>query len=630
MLLLKLVPVTLSLLAVAHAQNAVNVTLSEKGGKVGLTCSTHGQAAISSHLLGVATSQGTYVLRNCSQDKEHDIQDMYKMYTGGWAEHSYQHEETSYECSTNSSHKLRLDVRAAQDGCAYRLHLPYGQYNVSHETSQWVLGVDGDMFAQEKVEQGFQQEWKQFKTSDANGNKTVPRSSLQFPVLFDVSKAANETYVLLTEADLDGRYSGSQMTHEYGSLAYGHEFYGQVPAVVNGPITTPWRVAVIGNLTTVFGSRLDRDLSPPSKIKKSDADWIQPGTSAWSWLAEHKSGGNFTRQKDYVDLAAREKWPYITLDAGFPMNSSSWVPKLVRYAKQRGVNVFLWYENTNFTHPDQREATLDQVQSWGAVGVKVDHFNSDNQSVHALQEEILEATARRKLMLNLHGGPFPRGKQRTYPHYLTSEAVRGLESRTTSLRNVIVPYTRNVVGSMDYTPGLYTVTGRYNPNMTYVPASGELQNQELQNCTVSCHLAMAVAYESGIQTIAEIPEVLKNYTLAAQVLRRLPASWDTSALLPGSKVGSTFYVSRYSKKLDRYYFAGLVRGEKQQTSIQLSNLAAGNWFVDVVHDGSNNTSLEHKTLHKVTSNTSIMLPVYTNGGFTGIACRGKGPCLASP
>lgn len=591
-------------------------------------CRYHGKTLVTAQHLGVSTSRGTWLIQNCTLSHRGEVHDDYKMYTGGWKSRSYRHNLYSYACSTNGSTSLDVDVRIARDGCAYRLHLPRGQYKVFGETSQWKLAADGDMFAQEKVEKGFQEEWKRFKTSEANGNSSFPRTSLQFPVLFDVGKASSEAYVMLTEADLDGRYSGSQLKHEYGSLVYHHELYDQEPAKVHGPITTPWRVAILGNLTTVFESRLDRDLSPPSALNESDTAWIRPGVSSWSWLAEHESGGNYTRQKAYVDLAKRENWSYVTLDNGFPMNATSWVPDLIQYANRHHVGVFLWYESLHFKTREQMERTLNQAQKWGAVGVKIDHFNSDNQTVHQMHDAILQATAFRKLMVNLHGGPIPRGRQRTYPHYLTAEAVRGDESMANDLRDVIVPYTRNVVGSMDYTPGLYTVTNRYYENGSYVEGSAKDQVEELANCTVGCHLAMAIAYESGIQTIAEIPEKLKKYNWAAAMLKGLPASWDSSTLLSGSKVGETFFVGRYKKKTNRHYFAGLIKGESKQVRIPFSSLGDGLWTVEILHDGKNRTSLDRKKVRNMTHTSEATIDLERNGGFAAVACQDREGCLA--
>lgn len=68
----------------------------------------------------------------------------------------------------------------------------------------------------------------------------------------------------------------------------------------------------------------------------------------------------------------------------------------------------------------------------------------------------LADTAEQQLMVNFHGSTIPHGIERTWPHVLTMEAVRGAEDYhfgyLTPRGNVMLPFTRNVVGSMDYIP----------------------------------------------------------------------------------------------------------------------------------------------------------------------------------
>lgn len=57
-----------------------------------------------------------------------------------------------------------------------------------------------------------------------------------------------------------------------------------------------------------------------------------------------------------------------------------------------------------------------------------------------------------------HGAYIPAGLQRTYPNYITQEGVLGAEwnkmnKRVTPQHNLMLPYTRMLVGPMDYTPG---------------------------------------------------------------------------------------------------------------------------------------------------------------------------------
>ena len=74
--------------------------------------------------------------------------------------------------------------------------------------------------------------------------------------------------------------------------------------------------------------------------------------------------------------------------------------------------------------------------------------------------DLLEDAAKHKLLVNFHGATVPRGWQRTYPNLLSTEAVYGAEwynngptlTDKAAAHNTTLPFTRNVIGSMDYTP----------------------------------------------------------------------------------------------------------------------------------------------------------------------------------
>ena len=74
-------------------------------------------------------------------------------------------------------------------------------------------------------------------------------------------------------------------------------------------------------------------------------------------------------------------------------------------------------------------------------------------------------------MVYFHGCIGPSGWSRTYPHLMTYEGVRGAEwynngpvNETAPEHNNTLPYTRNAIGSMDYTP--VTFTNSQYPHIT--------------------------------------------------------------------------------------------------------------------------------------------------------------------
>ena len=115
------------------------------------------------------------------------------------------------------------------------------------------------------------------------------------------------------------------------------------------------------------------------------------------------------------------------------------------------------------THENRMEE-FSKLKKLGVAGVKVDFIMSEKQDMINFYLDLLEDAAQYEMMVYYHGCLVPRGWERTYPHLMTQEAVRGAEGHnngpeftaTAPQHNTILPFTRNVVGPMDYTPVTFT------------------------------------------------------------------------------------------------------------------------------------------------------------------------------
>ena len=164
------------------------------------------------------------------------------------------------------------------------------------------------------------------------------------------------------------------------------------------------------------------------------------------------------------------------------------------------------------------------------MGVKADFWCSDRQEAIAAMNDLFQAAAKRRMLVNLHGCTLPRGWHRTWPNFVTAEAVLGAESyfyeptfpdRAAEL-NCLLPFTRNVMGPMDYTP--VAVTSKKFPRQT----------------TAAHELATALIFNSGIVCYADGPQFFKSLPPeVGGVLRETPARWDETRCLvadPGRAV----------------------------------------------------------------------------------------------
>jgi alpha-glucosidase len=505
------------------------------------------------------------------------VRERYPMTTGKRLARDVTLTESTFAFRGAGGAGLDVVVRVSAEGAAYRYVLPDGA-TVLGETSSYLLpaGAPGWLLP-------YSPNYENTRVQTTAG--AAAAGDYGFPSLFQVG--AN--YALITESDVDGRYDGARLSHRAGDGEYTITL-ADTQIAAAGRLATPWRTAIVGDLATVTGSMLVDDLAPPSRL--ADTGWVRPGTVAWSWLSEHGSPADPVRQKQYIDFAARNGWPYVLIDEGW---SATWVPEVVRYARARGVDVLLWFRWTDLQTPQQRDAVLPMLRSWGVAGVKVDFMDSDTQATFAWYDQILAATAAQHLMVNFHGATIPRGIQRTWPHVLSVEAVRGAEQfRTRAATNTIFPFTRNVVGSMDYTPVTWAVTDR--------------------DSTDAHEVALAVVYESGWTHLADRFETYEAHPEALRTLDQIPTVWDSSQLLAGAPGREAVFARRSD---DRWWIGGISAVPAHTFSTGLGFLGGGRYLAETLRDGDHGLVRESRIVRR---GDTLSVPEPANGGFVTVVC----------
>ena len=320
-------------------------------------------------------------------------------------------------------------------------------------------------------------------------------------------------------------------------------------------------MAIIGSLADVVESTLITDVSNPSQI--ADTSWIQPGVVSWVYWAYNHGSNDYNIIKKYVDMAATLRLPYVLIDAEWdqmdqlPSNEGKTIEDAIAYAKEQGVKPMIWYNSSvgwvdgaptpkyRLNKPEDREKEFAWCEKMGVAGVKIDFFSGDNQMNMDYCQELLECAARHHLLVNFHGATIPRGWQRTYPNLLSTEGVYGAEwynnvptfTRQAACHNATWPFTRNVIGPMDYTPCAFSDS--QHPHIT----------------SHAHELALTVLFESGLQHLADRPESFLSQPQAVQdFLGQLPAAWDETRLVSGYP-GKSAVVARRSGNV--WYVAGI-------------------------------------------------------------------------
>ncbi|WP_175649312.1 glycoside hydrolase family 97 catalytic domain-containing protein [Micromonospora avicenniae] len=504
--------------------------------------------------------------------------------------HRYTHLETVHELRHDSGVEWQIHVRASGDGVAVRYALARleGHGRLDADRTRLTFEPNARVWALDY------QTWYETPRFGADLAELRP-GAYGFPLLVRSPRAG--VYLLLTEAAIDGRFSGAHAEIEGGGEVR-FTLADEPVEITRGPVT-PWRVFMIGDLAGIVESRFVDELAPAPLDSFAGAQWVRPGRAAWSWWSDFYSGAQLHRQRHFVDVAARLGWEHLLIDCGW---DETWVPEIVAYASRRGIQVHLWVVWHDLDGPENL-AKLALWRSWGVAGIKVDFMESESKDRYRWYDTILAETARLGLHVNFHGSVIPRGWSRTWPQVIGYEAIRGSEyyvfyqdTPLTAAHNVIQPFTRNVVGAMDYTPVAFGAPGR-------TTSDGH-------------ELALSVAFECGITHFADDVDAYLAKPDAARFLAELAPAWDETVLLAGDPDHEAVIARRHG---DRWFVGGIATGPARRLTVPLDRLALGPADAWIVGDGAEGGLVSDRR----PVDDKLVVDVADDGGFVAIvAARG--------
>ena len=493
--------------------------------------------------------------------KAHHVTADYQMLTGKRLHCT--NEANEYQLTLGKD--VRLTMRLYNDGVAFRYDglsdKEKTAYKIPQGTKRWM------------------QKWADSYEGFFPQTTKATDGRWGYPALLE---PADGVFVLLSEANICKGQAASSL-HSKGDL------YQVVPDAQTSNLKSqtsnlksPWRVAIIGSLADVVESTLITDVSEPCKIE--DTSWIHPGTVSWVYWAYNHGSNDYNIIRKYVDMAVTLQLPYVLIDAEWDeMKDGKTVEDAVNYAKSKGIKPLIWYNSSvgwvngapgpkfRLNKPEDREKEFAWCEKIGVAGVKIDFFSGDTQQNMDYCIDLLESAAKHHLLVNFHGATIPRGWQRTYPNLMSTEGVYGAEwynnvptfTKKAAAHNATLPFTRNVIGPMDYTP--CTFSDSQHPHIT----------------THAHELALTVLFESGLQHLADRPEsYLAQPHDVQQFLSALPTAWDETRLLSGYP-GESVVMARRSGKT--WYVAGINGTDEEKTlPLDLSFLKQGKQHGDIM------------------------------------------------
>ncbi|MGB3801826.1 MAG: glycoside hydrolase family 97 catalytic domain-containing protein, partial [Lewinella sp.] len=539
------------------------------------TVEVDGVTVLNEGKLGVMREDGDFAsnLRSAAISDPTTVRDAYTTQNAKKYAITYEATERTWETENADGQRMHIVFRVANDGVAFRYVFPDTTADVKKIVSEATTfpfreGTRAWLQPKTEAQSGFEHTNPSYEAhymSDIPVGTPAPGDNgWVYPALFRYE----DTWLLLTEADLDTTYCGTALQQYSSNGEYRINFPQEPEVFTDGvptlnpqstlPWKTPWRIIAIGDLRTIQEGTLGTDLAAPAVM--TDTDWIHPGKASWSWILKKDAGTVYDVQRDYIDFAADMDWQYCLIDASWDQTIGyDSVRLLAIYAKTKEVELLLWYNSAGswntvpFTPKDKllthesRMEEFGKLRDMGIRGIKVDFFGGDGQSMIAYYHGILEDAAANGILCNFHGATLPRGLHRTYPNYMTAEAVFGYEMITfgqgaadrAAEHMVSSAMIRNVYDPMDFTP------------MNFGGIPGRVQ----RTTTAAFELATAVALLSGIQHYAEQPEgMAKVPDYVTDFLRDLPDYWEDVRFIDGDP-GKLYVVARRAG--DRWYVAGM-------------------------------------------------------------------------
>jgi alpha-glucosidase len=583
------------------------------------------QVVILAIKLGLMLDEQTFGnnLTLAKRSKDKAITASYQAIHGKRLQRQNQANEVTFHFVNNTNSPFILVVRLYNDGLTFRYALPTkkGDHQVKEELTTYLVN-DGDA------------RWLEPWSTANEGVYTHQKNTFAqrdwcYPGLFEAGQA--NCWYLIHEADLNETYCGTKLSNQQAPNQYQLVFpdpgdgngLGAVQPTITTPWASPWRVVMVGSLATLVESTLVEDVSTPTSL--TNTAWIKPGKASWNYWSNNHGTRDYKVVCAFADLAAEMQWPYTLLDWEWDaMGNGGNLDDALRYIHAKGIKPLMWYNSGGphtgvsatprdrlLTHESRLEE-FAKLKRQGVYGIKVDFFDSEKQDMIRYYLDILKDAAPFELMVYFHGCLVPRGWSRTYPHLMTLESVKGAEwynnipdfTWEAPAHNCVMPFTRNVVGAMDYTP--VTFTNSQHPHTT----------------SYGHELALSVVFESGIQHMADrpdgyrsLPEPVRNF------LKVVPNVWDDTKLISGYP-GRDLTLMR--QRNDTFYLGG-INGENwpKHTTLKLDFLPVGKTYtLQLMADGEHDKSFSISE-RRVDCTSTLDVRMLRRGGFAAMLCEDK-------
>lgn len=567
---------------------AVNVSC--EGGKASYTVDYEGKRMLSPSALGLVANYGDFSQKlsmgalkggevrhlsyNMSRIKKSHIRKDAAEATIGFLNEKKDSMTLHLHVSNNDiAYKYEMSRPKKDNPKAVIIYNEVSGFNFPEKTTTFLCPQITPMTGWERTKPSYEEEY----TPDAQMNvKSQFGVGYTFPCLF---KVGSDGWVLVSETGVSGAYPGSRLSDCEPGKGYTIAFpqkgenngFGSEYAGIPLPGETPWRTITVGSsLAPIVETTIPYDVVEP--LYEASQQY-KPSRYTWSWLIWQDSSVNYDDQVKMVDVAAAQGYEAVLVDSWWDRQiGRKRIEELSKYAQSKKVSLMLWYNSNGFENdapqtPRQimnnaiaRKKEMAWMKKIGVVGIKVDFFGGDKQETMKLYEDILSDANDYGLKVIFHGCTLPRGWERMYPNYVSSEAALASENvyftdyhaKKEAFEMTMHPFSRNAVASFDW--------GGVMMNK-YFSKDNKSRHQRFTSDIFE--MATAITNQSSVNCICLYPNNLQDVPQwELDWLKNVPTDWEDTRFIAG-------YPTKYAVIARK---AGNLNGSG-------AALSAGKWFV---------------------------------------------------
>lgn len=619
------------------------VTINDEGGRPTYSITLDNQKMLQPSFIGFKADFGDFTQGlSITAVETGTVENAYDMRQVKQSKIHYAANTLLLDFENKEKQKMQVEFFVKDNDVAFRYLIPRQQndnpkaaiiqeeasaFNLPDGTTTFICPQIDPMKGWERTKPSYEEDYK----ADAPlSMKSQFGQGYTFPCLFRIPMDSNQSnWILISETGVSSKYCGSHLSDYHAGTGYTIAYpqpgenngFGTANASIALPGKTPWRTITVGSsLKPIVETTIPYDVVEPLY---QPSEPYKGGRYTWSWLIWQDNSINYEDQVKFIDLAAEMGYEYCLVDNWWDKQiGRKRIEELSKYAQSKGVSLLLWY-NSNGHWNDAPQTprncmdtniARDQEMAWlkkiGVKGIKVDFFAGDKQETMKLYEDILYDANRYGIQVVFHGCTIPRGWERMYPNYVSSEAVLASENvyfsqyhaEQEGFELTMHPFCRNAVGTMDWGG---VIMNKY--------MSRDNKSRHQRYTTDMFEIATAFTNQTAVQCIAMQPNNLQELPKAElDFLKLIPTTWDETRFIDGYPGRYVVLARRHG---DHWYIAGLnALKEPLKLTIDLSGYDVKQQAADCIDKKNNTASIALSGL-KTDKKGKAKIELLPNGGI---------------